>query len=296
MTIEHQTQERVAAALNYAARGWSVFPLHGVSGGACTCGRADCSSPAKHPRTRHGLREATTDLGGIREWWARWPSANVGIATGRASGIVVIDLDLPDAESSLERLASLGLSLSPTLTVITGGGRHLYFACDRHLSNTTRRLPGLGEDLLGIDLRADGGYVVGPPSIHITSTTYRWVDPEARPAPLPHWIRAPQPRANYSSSMGSASALRGAGTAYGLAALRDEIDVLTKTPEGGRNDQLNRSAFALGQLVGAGELAEQTVLAELKDAGIRIGLDHRETVKTIKSGLSAGSQEPRERF
>ena len=51
-----------AYALDYAARGWSVFPLHGISvEEKCTCGKSDCASPGKHPRTRTGLKESTID-------------------------------------------------------------------------------------------------------------------------------------------------------------------------------------------------------------------------------------------
>ena len=90
------------AALEYARRGWPVLPLHTMNGdGRCTCGRADCDSPGKHPRTAHGVRDATTDEGRIRAWWARWPDANVAVPTG-ASGatgagtFVALDLDRKD--------------------------------------------------------------------------------------------------------------------------------------------------------------------------------------------------------
>jgi hypothetical protein len=96
--------------------------------------------------------------------------------------------------------------------------------------------------------------------------------------------------------MASALPLNGDGTPYGLAAIRGEIDVLMRTPKGGRNDQLNRSSFALGRLIGGGELAKEAVRTALKAVGIKIGLDSRETVNTIESDLSAGYQEPRGRF
>lgn len=89
-------------ALDYASRGWRVFPLHGIVNGACTCGRRECSSPDKHPLVRRGLYEATSDSHAINEWWRQWHSANVGIATGARSGIAVIDVDLPAALGSLD--------------------------------------------------------------------------------------------------------------------------------------------------------------------------------------------------
>ncbi|MDQ3785195.1 MAG: bifunctional DNA primase/polymerase [Actinomycetota bacterium] len=163
--------EALSAALGYAHRGWRVFPLQGIADGACTCKRDECSSPGKHPLVRRGLYEGTTDTTKIQSWWHRWPHANIGIATGPDSGLIVIDVDLPKAEASLQRLEELRQQLTPTLTARTGGGGlHLYFRHpERTLPNTTGRLPGLEEALPGIDVRAEGGYVVAPPSDHISS-------------------------------------------------------------------------------------------------------------------------------
>lgn len=105
----------VRAALAYAHRGWRVFPLHGVANGACTCKRHDCSSPDKHPLVRHGLYEGTTDRNKIESWWRHWPQANIGVATGPDSALLVIDVDLPKAQSSLDRLEQLGKKLPETL-------------------------------------------------------------------------------------------------------------------------------------------------------------------------------------
>ena len=84
------------AALDYAAQGMFVFPLHSTNAaGACSCGRTDCGSAGKHPRTGHGHRDASTDPQQIRRWWAMWPDANIGIASGE-SGLVVIDVDVEE--------------------------------------------------------------------------------------------------------------------------------------------------------------------------------------------------------
>ena len=96
----------VQAALSYASRGWAVFPCHSIrEPGGCSCYRADCASPAKHPKTAGGLTAATTDPSTIEQWWHRWPNANVAIRTGAASGIVVLDID-PDhgGETTIDRL------------------------------------------------------------------------------------------------------------------------------------------------------------------------------------------------
>src|SRR6266536_5019093 len=82
------------AALAYAKKGWHVLPLHTPDSQApCSCLKANCDSIGKHPRTMHGLKDATTDETAIRRWWDMWPKANVGIVTGRVSGFVVLDVD-----------------------------------------------------------------------------------------------------------------------------------------------------------------------------------------------------------
>src|SRR5262249_31309904 len=153
----------LVAALDYAERGWMVFPLHTVGGQACSCGSGDCSNPGKHPRTRYGVKDATTDPEQIRIWWSSWPDANVGIATGAGSGLVVLDLDAKaEGEASLAALEAVHDLLPPTVTASTGGGgRHLLFA---HPGVELRNSAGkLGA---GLDVRGDGGYVVASPSRH----------------------------------------------------------------------------------------------------------------------------------
>jgi hypothetical protein len=84
------------AALAYARRGWPVIPLHHLAakaGAGCSCPWPDCGSAGKHPRTVHGLKDASTDPDQIRRWWTRWPKANIGVVTGKASGFIVLDID-----------------------------------------------------------------------------------------------------------------------------------------------------------------------------------------------------------
>ena len=88
----HRVNPCLTAALDYARRGWPVIPLHTLTADGCSC-RGECSSVAKHPRTEHGLKDATTDKETIRRWWQEWPDANVGVVAGAASGLVVLDVD-----------------------------------------------------------------------------------------------------------------------------------------------------------------------------------------------------------
>jgi hypothetical protein len=162
------------AALAYAKRGWPVFPCHSIVNGKCTCGKPDCSSPGKHPRTKNGFKDATTDEATIREWWRKWPNANIGIATGSESGLFVLDID-PEhgGEQSLQQLKDKYGPLPETARVRTGsGGWHYYFRYPAGL-----RLPNSSSKLgPGIDTRGDGGYVIAPPSLHVSGRRYEWVE------------------------------------------------------------------------------------------------------------------------
>jgi hypothetical protein len=85
----------LAAALDYRQRGLSVIPLHNMRNGVCTCkDGVECPNPGKHPRvtwTPYQQQAATEE--DIRAWWTKWPQANVGIVTGKVSGIIVLDVD-----------------------------------------------------------------------------------------------------------------------------------------------------------------------------------------------------------
>jgi hypothetical protein len=280
------------AALGYAHRGWRVFPLHGIVNGVCTCGRSDCGSAGKHPLVRRGLYEATADSDKLRSWWRRWRSANIGIATGAESGIVVIDIDLPAALPSLNRLLEQGLER--TLTGLTGGGGiHLVFRTDDlEVGNSAGRLPGIEGELPGIDLRGNGGYVVAPPSVHISGRSYEWFNPNAEPAVSPEWLKQ-SARIPVEFRVVMAAEVCGDGTAYGLAVFRYELDRLNAAQAGTRNHQLNRSAFALAQLVAGGELIEKLARAGLLGAAMDIGLEEAEALQTIDSAFDAGTRSPR---
>lgn len=173
-------------ALRYAHRGWAVLPLHTIVNGKCSC-QNNCDSPGKHPRIKQGLLNATTDINQITQWWHKWPQANIGIRTGSVSGIVVIDIDpRHDGDNSLSKLEHTYRQLPDTLEAGTGsGGRHVYF---RHPGGYIPNGAGIFGD--GIDIRGDGGYVVAPPSIHISGRKYSWdIGTEQYDlAPMPDWL------------------------------------------------------------------------------------------------------------
>src|SRR5215510_16124566 len=120
---------RLAAALAYAARGWPVFPCHGMQDGQCTCsGKPNCT-PGKHPLTAHGFEDATTDPKQIDRWWTENPDANVAVATGACSGLIVVDEDpRHGGDLTLEDLEAQYGKLPDTVISLTGGGgKHYVF-------------------------------------------------------------------------------------------------------------------------------------------------------------------------
>jgi putative DNA primase/helicase len=160
-------------AQEYASRGWAVFPVHGIRDGKCTCGDADCSSPGKHPIHSGGFKNATTKTATIEAWWKTIPDANIGIATGSVSDLLVVDIDRgngKDGFASLKALEEEFGDLPMSLRVRTGsGGLHIYMRMpDQEIRCSTSRLAP------SIDVRADGGYVVAPPSTHISGKNYSW--------------------------------------------------------------------------------------------------------------------------
>ena len=174
----------VEAAMDYAASGWKVFPVHAVVDGRCGCGNDHCSSPGKHPVTPHGFKDATTDPATVKQWWAD-DDFNVGLRTG--DGLLVFDVDpRHGGGDSLQDLVEANGPLPKTVEAITGGaGRHLFFATQRSFTNRANVRAGL-------DVRADGGYVVVPPSVHASGGSYRWVVGQApgeiQAAALPDWL------------------------------------------------------------------------------------------------------------
>lgn len=160
------------AALSYAARGWAVIPVWWpLSGGKCACRESKCNSPGKHPIIKDWTNRGTTDPAIIRQWWAKWPKANVGIVTGEVSDILLLDVDIKeDGPGHLAALEALYDKLPDTVEVITGsGGRHILFKYPkgRTIPNKARFYPGL-------DTRSTGGMFVAAPSLHSSGRRYEW--------------------------------------------------------------------------------------------------------------------------
>lgn len=165
--------EMMEAALHYARNDIPIFPAwNPTENGGCACPKGlDCSRPAKHPiglLVPQGLRDATTDPDQIREWWGQYPEANIGMPTGKWTGIVVLDVDPEKGgfESLLALARRYGV-LPWTRVAHTGGGLALYF---EHPGIHTRS--SVGKMGPGLDFHGDGGSVLLPPSVHAKSRTY----------------------------------------------------------------------------------------------------------------------------
>ena len=177
------------AAREYGEHGDPVFPVWHAEGDRCGCRAFDCQSPAKHPIASlapEGLKNATTDPAVIGGWWARFPEASVAMRTGMTSTV----LDVDPAKGGRETLARLEAEYGPlplTPKVLTGGGgEHYHFAPVAGLRNSSGKVgPGL-------DIRGEDGYVLLPPSTHVSGGVY--LDDLLAPmyetprAPMPAWL------------------------------------------------------------------------------------------------------------
>lgn len=164
-------EDLLAAALEYAALGYAVFP---------------CVPGAKHPITQRGFKDATTDPAQIETWWREWPKANIATPT---QGLLVIDQEGPSPCWPLDNESKrLDLAKAPT-AVTPSGGVHSYFRQppDKSWPSSVKKL---GDN---VDTRANGGYVLLPPS-SVADRPYLWqptleldVRPEHLPLP-PAWL------------------------------------------------------------------------------------------------------------
>jgi len=199
-----------------------------------------CKSPGKTPLCGwKELQDRLPSEAEIREWFARWPRANLAIVTGQHSGVVVIDADTPEAIAYLEQQG--GLEGAPSQR--TGKGRHWFLKHPgRHIKTQAGQL---GK---GIDVRANGGMTVVAPSLHRSGREYEWITPPgAAPLlPIPPWLMErlnglEKKHAPQASEPGESARGRDLGN---LAPL-DLQEILDGLDEGRRNDSLYRYASRL---------------------------------------------------
>lgn len=277
--IEQSSIDLRLHARGYINRGWAVVPLWWAKFAlVCSChlGR-DCKDPGKHPiKTDWHTKPLRTGLD-VDLWWARRPHCNIGIATGKTSGFIVLDID-PDKGGweSYGRIIKKYGRIPRTLVSITGsGGRHVLF---RHPGQPVKNAVGC---LPGIDIRGDGGQIVVPPSLHGSGMRYEW-HPDGHPArerlaPMPDWMfefldltKRAQRKANRQRTNG-----------YGRSL---DIAAIPTIEDGGRNNTL---CSIVGRLIW--EAREDS---EIFDLAIRINetrckppLPRREVERLVRSAL-----------
>jgi hypothetical protein len=186
--VVEQKNTMLDAALAYLANEWSVFPVcTPIVGRADRCiqghhGQSKCKNPGKEPLVKWGrYQDQLATREEVSQWWSRWPAANIGMATGELSDVVVVDLD---GELAVAEATRRGYDPGPWVRTGRVGGKHLY--C-RYRPDA----PTIFAKTSGIDFRGQGGYAVLPPSLHYTGVRYGWGETVRRGEPLPdlpRWI------------------------------------------------------------------------------------------------------------
>lgn len=270
----------LAAARGLSELGLSIFPL-----------RPRGKTPVISTWAQY--QAAAANFEQITQWWTDNPRANIAVATGEVSGVLVLDVDGEEGAKALETLEAVHGQLPKTWLSRTGKGKHLWFEFPAG-SNIGNSAGKLGRRL---DTRGQGGYVAAPGSVHENGTAYTWeISPDdAALAACPLWlVRLLNPPPPTPRQTPVRPAIDNRKNAYAQRALESEFHSVARAPEGQRNDTLNRAAHNLGQLVAAGGLGEAEVRADLLKAAAASGLPASEAERTIGSGLAAGLAKPRE--
>lgn len=166
--------------------GFSIFPVWGIDENMnCMCGDVNCTNQGKHPATPNGCSDSTNNIEKLLGLWAGRKGLNVGIATGKVSNCFVVDVDGHQAEQDLQYLINIHGELPQTLQQTTGRGRHLFFKYPPNVGKIKTRRGVIGDK---IDIRGDGGYVVGYKSTHKTGATYNFVNPLEDIEEAPQWL------------------------------------------------------------------------------------------------------------
>lgn len=261
------------SALEYAAKGWAVFPV----------------SQHKAPLTSSGFKAATTDPGKITEWWTKYPKAGIGAATGEVSGFWVLDVDGDEGAMRLEELQEEHGEFPDTAVAKTcSGGVHYFFRGGSGQSVKSRA--GV---LPQVDTRGNGGYVVLAPSECISKHDgrphpYAW-HKDLDIAPAPDWLVSMVNR-NHDATRHDDGWPKDP-LAYAKAALIKGCQELEAMPPGtGRNSHINRLAFVLSPFVKGGWLDEGEFRDTILESAEIAGHDRDRARKAIDSGYRAGRE------
>jgi hypothetical protein len=243
----------LARALGLAARDIPVFP--------CRSNKIPCCPT--------GFKAATTDAGTVVRLWREYPGPLVGVPTGSASDIDVLDVDPRhngDAwlDKNLERIP-------PTSTHETrSGGFHLLF---RHVDGIRN---SAGKIAPGVDVRGEGGYVIWWPAEGLE------IIDDHKIAPWPNWLLI-QIRSNVTNILPQSDTK---GRTYAKNALRSAVERIAAAQEGTRNNELNREAWKLARFLATGDLTPRELCEHLAIAAKTAGLSDEEITRTLLSAIT----------
>jgi hypothetical protein len=277
------------AALDAAERGWPVFVLGRSKRPVANCDACPPDEPDHDPAacghlTCHGFYAATTNPTRLAAIVAAVPGGQLAVRTGTVSGLVGVDVD--PAHGGLRSLSALMADrLVPrTLHVHTGsGGLHLYY---RHPGKdiTSRPMPNRS----GIDIKADGGYLVLPPSIHHrTHRPYTWGQTAELVEMPPALIDAcqPPPAALAPQAGTNPTTLAGGGISHPDALLSSILDTVRHAPKGKRRTTLYGASRGVARMVAAGAIDHAAAVAALTEVGHQAAQTEREIRTAITGGF-----------
>lgn len=296
MTIAMPTT-MLAHALGYARRGWPVFPCDPKTKRPLV--PRDKDAAGKPIENTGGLRKATTDPAIIEAWWRKWPDALIGVRLGHETGLWVIDFD-PRGETvdtvKARFAAEVGELPRGPVSRTQSGGEHVWLKMpDGEVpKNSAKRIKG-------VDWRAEGGYVIVPPSRMANGARYEWLAEGEFPSAPDHVLDLVFRRGKFAPPV---TKMAGNGVRpsdekvrrYCLVALDKAASRVSGLVEGQRNQGLNDEALAIGHLVGAGGITEQEAFDALRGAALSWGITDadRALVKggTLDRAIRDGARSP----
>lgn len=273
------------AALDYAARGYPVFPVVKTADGR------------KVPVTAHGYKDASRDATTITAWWSANPAALVAMPTGAVTGVVVLDVDVKSGVCGWDALEEMGVALTPHTphAHTPSGGNHISFA-----------YPGFevrcsaGKIGAGLDVRADGGSIILP----APTGGYSW-DPHLHPdkvplAPMPQWlIDATRPKPVAQQQVAKPVYEVPGLSVYGRAALDGAGRDIIAAPAGAQETTLVGRCYWIGRLVGGGEIPHDLARDAMRYAASKMPAydAHRpwhpdDLAKKVTDAIDAGAKKP----
>ena len=276
--------DMILIAIGYAREGYKIFPC------------INKGKDKKKPLIKDWPNVATNDLKQINEWWTKWPNAAIGLPTGAINNIWVVDCDIKNDGNGIEEFLKIckenDYNPNDTLIIVTPTeGLHYYYRYEvGKLIKTSVKEIGID-----IDVRGDGGYIIGAKSL-IDGKAYRrlnendiqkapsWLTELCRKKELKPKIESNSVKYNFEGNIDPRFREK----------FEEAINAVRGSQDGSRNDTLNKSAFLCGQLVGAELLNESFARDELEEASMHLAYtDGLNSVQaTIKSGLEKGKLNP----